>query len=208
MSESQPADKTEAAVVVDAALPPTVVTVNQDTASEKGSEAVKPDQTTQVTAVETGSSTNVTVIRLNQAEVNQESEQPKSCTTQTPVVTAAAAPDPPAGKAEEQPSEQLEQQQAAAEQPQEKQVEQQQQQKQQAGLFPLLPKPPSRETKNRVVKPSYNNILQPTLVPPTVKPVAHQALQDQALVSFCQRKLQQKRRDSQQKNSSIFPFFG
>jgi len=52
------------------------------------------------------------------------------------------------------------------------------------GLFPLLPKPPSRETKNRVPKPSYNNILQPTLVPPTVKPISHQPMQDQAMAPF------------------------
>ena len=38
--------------------------------------------------------------------------------------------------------------------------------------FPLLPKPPSRENRTRVPKPTYNNILQPTQAPPPpqVKP--------------------------------------
>jgi len=63
----------------------------------------------------------------------------------------------------------------------------QSQQKGATNLFPLLPKPPSRETKNRVPKPSYNNVLQPTLVPPTVKPPTSHHHQDHFMAPLVEK---------------------
>ena len=114
-----------------------------------------------------GKASNVTVIRLNQGDDREESKVIDESNGESECLRPAGVEPSTSGAAE------------AAN-------------KKQANLFPLLPKPPSRETKNRALKPNYNNILQPTLVPPTVKPLtSSNEVQDLRATDAQQRSQQQ-----------------